>query len=281
MRLLEYSRGVMSQNDMAMRVRDLPEADQSLLQGCLLFVVESGELQAEFDARMGVTEAEARQVLDEWPDVDDVADDSIAVLAINNAMNEVCHGVDVSDWDRWFAASPGDVKAAYVRWARGRGWSTTGVRCRLALLSLLVIALFSSNCAWHESNPGASAESTAIETLRDTVGALAAFRHACDGYPRDLTALLSDSPSADCAPARAASGAPPVRIPALPKPEPGGYAFIYRPVDALPDGRCVHYKLRAVWTGDEATRRNFWVSDAGTIHAANTHQAGPADPEVR
>jgi hypothetical protein len=152
----------------------------------------------------------------------------------------------------------------------------------LAFLSLLMIALlFSSNCVWHESNAGAAAESKAIATLRDTVGVLAAFHHACDGYPRDLTVLLPDSSSAPCARARIASGAPPVRLPALPRPDPGGYAFIYRPVDLLPDGRCVHYELLAVWTGDEATRRSFWASDAGTIHAATTHQAGPADPEVR
>jgi hypothetical protein len=77
---------------------------------------------------MGVSEAEARQVLELWPEVDDVADESTAVLAINNAMNEVCHGVHISDWDRWFTAPRADVEGAYARWARDRGWTTTGIR---------------------------------------------------------------------------------------------------------------------------------------------------------
>lgn len=106
---------------MAIRVRELPQADQALIQQCLIFVLGSRELADEFDTRMGVSEAQARQILEQWPDVDDVADESTAVLAINNAINEVCHGVRVRDWDRWFSASPADVRAAYVRWAQGRG----------------------------------------------------------------------------------------------------------------------------------------------------------------
>lgn len=113
---------------MATRVRDLPQADRSLIHRCLLFIVESRELDGEFNTRMGASEAEVRQLLAQWPDVDDVADDSTAVIAINNALNEVCHGVDVREWDRWFIASRAETKAAYVRWARGRGWNTTGVR---------------------------------------------------------------------------------------------------------------------------------------------------------
>jgi len=113
---------------MVMSVKELPPAEQTLIQQCLVFVLESRELEGEFGTRMGVSEAQARQVLEMWPDVDDVADDSIAALAINNALNEVCHGVHVRDWDRWFAASPAEVTAAYVRWARHRGWSTTGIR---------------------------------------------------------------------------------------------------------------------------------------------------------
>jgi hypothetical protein len=104
---------------MAMSVKELSPAEQTLIRQCLVFVLESGELEGEFGTRMGVSEAEARQVLEVWPDVDDAAE-SIAARAINNAMNEVCHGVHLSDWERWFTASPAEVQAAYARWARGR-----------------------------------------------------------------------------------------------------------------------------------------------------------------
>jgi hypothetical protein len=49
--------------------------------------VESGELEGEFAIRMGVTESEVRSILDTWPEVEDVAEGSRAVIAINNALN--------------------------------------------------------------------------------------------------------------------------------------------------------------------------------------------------
>ena len=114
--------------NIVIRTKDLPPEQQDAIRSCLRFIVESGELEGEFETRMGVTEAEVRSILDTWPEVDDVAESSRAVIAINNALNEVCHGVSVRDWERWFVVPRETVKAAYVAWARGRGWRTTGIK---------------------------------------------------------------------------------------------------------------------------------------------------------
>jgi hypothetical protein len=73
-----------------------------------------------------------------------------------------------------------------------------------------------------------------------------------------------------------------IELPRPLRPPPQEYALVYRPVDVKPDGMCAHYELRATSIGDAAGRRNFWVSDAGVIRAAEgVHEAGPQDPEVR
>jgi hypothetical protein len=109
------------------RSRDLPFEHQDAIRSCLRFVLESGELEGEFETRMGVTPHEVQSILDRWPEVEDTADGSPAVIAINNALNEVCHGVSVRDWSRWFAMPREDVEATYAAWARGRGRYPAGI----------------------------------------------------------------------------------------------------------------------------------------------------------
>jgi hypothetical protein len=42
----------------------------------------------DFQTRLGITAEAMRDLLNDWPNVDDTSDDSDACLAINNAMNE-------------------------------------------------------------------------------------------------------------------------------------------------------------------------------------------------
>ena len=104
-----------------MRVRGLGPAEQNAIRECLQFVVASGELAGEFQTRLGVTEHEVKATLDAWPNVDDVQDRSSAALAINNAVNEVLHGIRVRDWDRWFTVTPGQIRAAFEAWTSHDG----------------------------------------------------------------------------------------------------------------------------------------------------------------
>jgi len=69
---------------------------------------------------MGVTEREVSDLLARWPIVKDGAATSTACLAINNALNEVAHGLHFSK-EAWFPVTRSQVAATYDRWAPSRG----------------------------------------------------------------------------------------------------------------------------------------------------------------
>ena len=65
--------------------------------GCMLAILEGPFIDdSEFHARLGLERHVMRDILSRWPILDDEADESPARLAINNCMNEVCHGVRIS-----------------------------------------------------------------------------------------------------------------------------------------------------------------------------------------
>ena len=107
---------------MSMALKDLSERDQTTIRRCLEYVLRSGALKGEFHTRMGVEEREVEEVLARWPEVDDSADQSPECLAINNALNEVTHGIHISneEWFRWFQGAREEVEATYSRWTRSR-----------------------------------------------------------------------------------------------------------------------------------------------------------------
>lgn len=113
-----------------MALKDLSSTDHDTIKRCLEFILRSRELDGEFQTRMGVNETMVEKLLIGWPEVDDTPDDSDEAVAINNALNEVVHGLRISDqdWSDWFDVSREDVKGAYHRWATSRGWRQTGVR---------------------------------------------------------------------------------------------------------------------------------------------------------
>jgi hypothetical protein len=107
----------------------LDREDQSQIRKCLEFVISSPELEGEFATRIGAEPSEVRGMLARWPDPLAASDGSVETVAINNALNEVVHGLHVSSADeRWLGASRGALQALYFRWAQSRGWSATGLR---------------------------------------------------------------------------------------------------------------------------------------------------------
>jgi hypothetical protein len=112
-----------------MSVAQLDKADQALLRSCLEFVLDNSELRGEFETRLGISQQEIRGLIDRWPDARDEDDQSAAAIGINNALNEIVHGLRVSASDeRTIGASRGAVQALYFRWAKLRGWSASGMR---------------------------------------------------------------------------------------------------------------------------------------------------------
>lgn len=86
-------------------------------------------LTFEYEARMGITEESASFLLDIWPEVDDSDDDSNACLAINNSLNDLLHGVGVSDaqCQEFTGVNRKELMRIYTKWATARGWENTGV----------------------------------------------------------------------------------------------------------------------------------------------------------
>ena len=89
-----------------------------------------------FSIRLGVTRDDLRQVISEWPHIWDENDedsrsnpDLIRILAINNSLNEVLYGVNVSKevWTKWLDEPYAEVEQIYQTWAKHKGWKSTGI----------------------------------------------------------------------------------------------------------------------------------------------------------
>jgi hypothetical protein len=77
---------------------------------------------ADFHTRLGVTPAAMRALLDAWPDIDDGNDDSDACIAINNAMNDLLHGVGISEEDaeKLIGVNRTEMLRIFRKWPLGR-----------------------------------------------------------------------------------------------------------------------------------------------------------------
>lgn len=105
-------------------LRALSSREQATVRECLAYVLNSEALAGEFETRMGVSERTVQDLLERWPEVDHCGDDSPDV-AVNNALNEVTHGLRISaaDWKAWFTGERSDVHAVSASWAKARGRS--------------------------------------------------------------------------------------------------------------------------------------------------------------
>ena len=112
-----------------MGVVHLDKKDQTLLRRCLTFASTTPLLDGEFSTRIGTSKAEFDAMLARWPEAGDVSDDSAATVAINNALNEIVHGLSLSARDlTTIGSSRGAIQALYFRWAQTHGWSAQDLR---------------------------------------------------------------------------------------------------------------------------------------------------------
>ncbi len=106
----------------------LSEDEQLVVRRSLELIFEYFDL--DFHKRVGVSKAEMQQVIDAWPEIDDLDDDSVASIAINNTLNELLHGVSIADDEcrDKIGVDYVDLLRIYKKWASLRGWDRTGVR---------------------------------------------------------------------------------------------------------------------------------------------------------
>lgn len=76
-----------------------------------------GEETLSFAVRLGFERESLKEILGSWPLPDDSADGLVS-LAINNCMNEVCYGINISDrhWNVWFTRSRQEVEVTFSKW---------------------------------------------------------------------------------------------------------------------------------------------------------------------
>lgn len=78
-------------------------------------------LDFDFHSRLGVTEEEVREILSAWPTADDAKDNSPICLAINNSMNDLLHGIGISDSEalKHIGVDREEMLRVFRKWKRG------------------------------------------------------------------------------------------------------------------------------------------------------------------
>jgi len=114
-----------------MPIATLNQSDLALL-GQALHAMAAGDIieEFEFGARIGVELPEFREMVARWPGWDDADDRSPECLAINNTLNDLLHGVGLTERQctEMLGAGKEELLGLYRRWAASRGWSATGVK---------------------------------------------------------------------------------------------------------------------------------------------------------
>ena len=87
-------------------------------------------LTFEFETRMGLSEASASFLLENWPRINDSDDDSDACLVINNSINDLLYGVGVTDNEckELTGVNREELIRINNKWATARGWENTGAK---------------------------------------------------------------------------------------------------------------------------------------------------------
>jgi hypothetical protein len=72
----------------------------------------------EKHARLGLEANDLQREIVRWPNIDDCDESGNGFLAINNCMNEVCHGFSIApeEWSRWFDTPMSEIVSAYRKW---------------------------------------------------------------------------------------------------------------------------------------------------------------------
>lgn len=98
-----------------MTIESLTERDQRIVLQSMKVALKLID-EWEMHSRLGFTRETLTSVIAQWPKIDDSDQNSDGFLAINNSLNEACHGLAIDDWDKWFDASLAEVRQTYQKW---------------------------------------------------------------------------------------------------------------------------------------------------------------------
>jgi hypothetical protein len=100
-----------------MAFEKLSAKDQEIVLRCMS-ATAAHVTDSEKHARLGLEMSELKVVIDQWPNIDDGDESGNGFLAINNCLNEVCHGFRIApdEWNTWFDTPMADIKCTYQTW---------------------------------------------------------------------------------------------------------------------------------------------------------------------
>jgi hypothetical protein len=100
-----------------MAIESLSAKDQTIILRCMQAV---GVLIEEWEmhSRLGVCREELDAQIAQWPAIDDRDNQSNAFLAVNNSLNEICHGISLDEWTNLIDATLDEVRETYREWLR-------------------------------------------------------------------------------------------------------------------------------------------------------------------
>src|SRR5947207_8688937 len=107
-----------------MGIERLSATEQDIVLRCMKAAavhIDDGEKHP----RLGLEADHLEQVIARWPRIDDRDEGGVDFLAINNCMNEVCHGFQIAsgEWSKWFDTPRSDIELTYRKWLALRGSS--------------------------------------------------------------------------------------------------------------------------------------------------------------
>lgn len=99
------------------------------MRSCMDFVARTPALQPAFETRLGVDSNDFAKILLRWPEGIENPEWTPTTIAINNALNEIIHGLQLSSADfHQIGSSRGAVQAMFFRWATVRGLTAEDLR---------------------------------------------------------------------------------------------------------------------------------------------------------
>jgi hypothetical protein len=110
---------------------ELSQSEKEIVLQCMKAIVDGPEIEDwEFHTRLGIFRPTLRRIISVWPEIDDRTKNSDEFLAVNNCLNEVCHGFDIppTEWGKWFTYSKDEITQTYTKWLRLRGGHSGGIR---------------------------------------------------------------------------------------------------------------------------------------------------------
>lgn len=114
-----------------MAFKELSSSEKETVLQCMKAIAEGSEIEDwECHTRLGIVRSTLRRIIRLWPEIDDSSNRSDEFLAINNCMNEICHGIHIAptEWGKRFTQSRDEIRHTYHKWLRLGGYSSAGMR---------------------------------------------------------------------------------------------------------------------------------------------------------